>query len=745
MANKQLFTIASLLIICVSGYAGLSISETFTKISEDTTGTTIFRIQEDTLYARPDRGFKFEYHFQGTSVGKSYKIRFQLVNQSDETVFEEAYYPPLPSYQWNGDVRFDHLVTLPVWEIINNRTVNVQLPEGIYDVVAGLYDEINSINMELKTGPGVTVYKQGLYKIGILKLESLAPIPDPGKPSLNLEDYYLSFNEEFDSLSVSSWGPAGEGGSTWIAHTPWYGDFGDAKFTNPGLGFPFTISNSILRIEAAKKDGEWKSGLLSAVDPDGKGFKQKFGYFECRAKLPEGPGVWPAFWLMGTKNRWATGPRINPEVDILEQYGHWPYRFSFALHLWGIDGLPSSHEGERIKVLGMQDDFHNYGMLIEEDSMFLYFDGVEMYRRDTPKELNTPLYPLVNLTLGPGWPLDKTPDPSYMYVDYVKIYDRYFRSDILDIDWDKKLIKASSGIYRDSLLYYLDVPQEMDIELRLSSCREDSLCKKILTGDSLFVKVSGDEPQLAFRFEVEDHSSSGLEVTFIVKDDQGLLVEGAEIFINSDTLITNGNGMANLFLSGDEYSYSVIHDDYSANGIVHLEDQAVTETVILQQLTYPLRISVMLGSEPVSNAIIIIDGRYFLTDAEGEAIVELPAGNHDYVVSVRGYEDHTGTVEISDNGEDLVINFQELALKDNSFEEIGIYPNPSNGEFVIERKFNDSRIEVRITDIRGRQIFSKKYDKEQKTTITLKNPEQGIYILKLTIDDVTDNRMIIIE
>jgi hypothetical protein len=29
---------------------------------------------------------------------------------------------------------------------------------------------------------------------------------------------------------------------------------------------------------------------------------------------------------------------------------------------------------------------------------------------------------LVNLALGSGWPIDKTPSPSYMYIDYVRAY-----------------------------------------------------------------------------------------------------------------------------------------------------------------------------------------------------------------------------------------------------------------------------------------------------------------------------------
>jgi len=29
-------------------------------------------------------------------------------------------------------------------------------------------------------------------------------------------------------------------------------------------------------------------------------FEQAYGRFEARIKLPYGPGIWPAFWLLGS-------------------------------------------------------------------------------------------------------------------------------------------------------------------------------------------------------------------------------------------------------------------------------------------------------------------------------------------------------------------------------------------------------------------------------------------------------------
>jgi hypothetical protein len=54
----------------------------------------------------------------------------------------------------------------------------------------------------------------------------------------------------------------------------------------------------------------------------------------------------------------------------------------------------------------------------------MYFDGIEVWRTATPEVHNKPLMVLVNLALGPGWPIDKTPNPSTMEVDYIRVYAR---------------------------------------------------------------------------------------------------------------------------------------------------------------------------------------------------------------------------------------------------------------------------------------------------------------------------------
>ncbi|MBB2755365.1 UNVERIFIED_ORG: beta-glucanase (GH16 family) [Rhizobium aethiopicum] len=259
--------------------------------------------------------------------------------------------------------------------------------------------------------------------LGLLVVLGLGALP--GQPSvaqepLNIDAYQLTFEESFDSLDVSAWG---EKSSRWIAHTPWNGDFGDARFTDPAPGFPFTTDQGILKIEARKEaDGTWRSGLLSSVNPKGEGFSQQFGYFEARMKLPPGKGVWPAFWLIGLDRS-----KYTAEIDVLEYYGRAPYEFSMGFHVWRQSQGGQNSTGGYWKTVEngiLNSEYHTYGVDIQADKTTFYLDRQYLWSFDTPKEFHMPFYPLVNLALGSGWPIDETPNPSILLVDYIHVYKR---------------------------------------------------------------------------------------------------------------------------------------------------------------------------------------------------------------------------------------------------------------------------------------------------------------------------------
>lgn len=255
----------------------------------------------------------------------------------------------------------------------------------------------------------------GALCVGALGLGGSVSFADAAaRPVLSLGACEPTFYEDFKTLSVSPWGP----GTRWIAHTPWSGDFGDAVFSDPEQDFPFRAGPQGLTIEARKVDGKWRSGLLSSTDAQGRGFAQTYGYFEIRTKLPPGPGTWPAFWL-DTRQ----GAAIPIEIDVMEYYGAFTGSYQAAIHVWrnGVELRGATHQIP-VEPGSLVSDFHTYGVSVERDVIVYYFDRREAWRVPTPREHREPLGILVNLALGSGHPIDKTPDPSQMLVSYIAVY-----------------------------------------------------------------------------------------------------------------------------------------------------------------------------------------------------------------------------------------------------------------------------------------------------------------------------------
>jgi len=60
--------------------------------------------------------------------------------------------------------------------------------------------------------------------------------------------------------------------------------------------------------------------------------------------------------------------------------------------------------------------------MVGREWIIVYLNRNEVFRIKTPKEHQRPLDVLVNLALGSGFPIDHTPNPSYMNVDYIHVY-----------------------------------------------------------------------------------------------------------------------------------------------------------------------------------------------------------------------------------------------------------------------------------------------------------------------------------
>lgn len=267
--------------------------------------------------------------------------------------------------------------------------------------------------------------------------------------------YHLTFDDEFNSLSLSNQDINGDGGpqqrgiyETWYrSHPSRHLLTGEQEeFIDPffyglpqqgpaSLGInPFSVHNGILTIggnpappaDYAYLDNQkYTSGLLTTFSS----FSQTYGYFECRARLPQGAGLWPAFWMLPVTQLPGGDLKWQYEIDVFECFGnatpagggsnqvHW------ALHN-GSKGW-----GDWATVPGnIYTGYHTYGVDWEPypGNCTFYFDGKVIGKAVTTPDMNQPMFLIVALALGGTWmgPPDPASGefPAKMDVDYVRAY-----------------------------------------------------------------------------------------------------------------------------------------------------------------------------------------------------------------------------------------------------------------------------------------------------------------------------------
>jgi beta-glucanase (GH16 family) len=159
-------------------------------------------------------------------------------------------------------------------------------------------------------------------------------------------------------------------------------------------------------------------------------FSQEYGRFEARIQIPEGQGLWPAFWMLGADIATDPWPACG-EIDIMENIGSQPAINHGSLHAPGFPGagltgqytLPSGKLG---------DAFHTYAVEWAPSGIGFYVDD-QLYETqtasDTPAggtwEFNHAFFLLLNVAVGgtfPGSPNASTTFPQTMKVDWVRVY-----------------------------------------------------------------------------------------------------------------------------------------------------------------------------------------------------------------------------------------------------------------------------------------------------------------------------------
>jgi len=154
-----------------------------------------------------------------------------------------------------------------------------------------------------------------------------------------------------------------------------------------------------------------------------------YGRIESRIKVPQGAGIWPAFWSLGTdidRNPWpGTG-----EIDFMEFVGRLPNEIFGTIHGPGYAG-GASFGGIYDFGGPVYSNYHTFTIEWEPNLIRWYVDGI-LYHTATPADVspnewvfNDPVFLLLNVAVGGNFGGTVGPDmipPQSMLVDYVRVY-----------------------------------------------------------------------------------------------------------------------------------------------------------------------------------------------------------------------------------------------------------------------------------------------------------------------------------
>lgn len=182
-------------------------------------------------------------------------------------------------------------------------------------------------------------------------------------------------------------------------------------FRQSNGSFTIIVANDLNPDDPKNAGHRYSSGVLTTE----KSFSQAYGYFEMRAQLPTGPGLWPAFWLLS-----ATAG-ADQEIDGMENLGHDSKTIFCSIHI--RDLAPPINRTLPVPVNTVT-RMHTYGVLWTADKIAWYVDDSEVAETPNPG-LNDSMYLLVAIAVGGPWgghPDAATRFPAKLVIDHIRAY-----------------------------------------------------------------------------------------------------------------------------------------------------------------------------------------------------------------------------------------------------------------------------------------------------------------------------------
>lgn len=243
---------------------------------------------------------------------------------------------------------------------------------------------------------------------------------DAGANGVEKEGYELIWQDEFDGVAIdpANWTfDLGAGG---------WGNGESQYYTDRSENAAVLGGMLVISALQEKYDGSYFTSARLKTE----GLRAfRYGWIEARVKVPEGKGMWPAVWLLGTDFNRIGWPECG-EIDIMEYIGKEPDLIMGTAHGPGYSG-PLGFSRWNRREFNIADEFHTYAIDWTADRIDWYFDGEHYYtfqKEDIGERewvFNRPFFILLNLAIGGQLPgpvgLDVT-FPKQYFIDYVRVY-----------------------------------------------------------------------------------------------------------------------------------------------------------------------------------------------------------------------------------------------------------------------------------------------------------------------------------
>jgi beta-glucanase (GH16 family) len=191
--------------------------------------------------------------------------------------------------------------------------------------------------------------------------------------------------------------------------------------------------NPQYRADAPRRGPEMAEYTSASLTTEGL-HAWKYGRVEVRAKLPQGRGIWPAIWMLGT-NRRAVGWPACGEIDIMEYVGFEPDTIHANVHTRKYNHVQKTGKGDRIQVEKPFDTFHVYAIDWHEDRIDFFVNNKRYFTFQKEPEagpeawpFDQPFYLILNLAIGGAWGgqkgIDESIFPQRFEIDYVRVYHK---------------------------------------------------------------------------------------------------------------------------------------------------------------------------------------------------------------------------------------------------------------------------------------------------------------------------------